>query len=47
MFTEGNYKTALEIFVPKLTFQRFFVADEVSAKDFTALAKKNSLTTSI
>lgn len=47
MFTHGNYRTALESFVPTLTFQRFFVTDEVSATDFTALAKKNSLTTSI
>lgn len=42
-----HYRTALESFVPTLTFQRFFVVDEISTKDFTALAKKNSLTTSI
>ncbi|CAD5900326.1 hypothetical protein CMALT430_300006 [Carnobacterium maltaromaticum] len=37
----------MESFVPTLTFQRFFVVDEVSAKDFTVLANNNSLTTSI
>ncbi|WP_421000518.1 peptidylprolyl isomerase [Carnobacterium maltaromaticum] len=54
-FTDEDYKTAWESFVPKLTVQHILVADEATAKDliakinagedFSTLAKENSLDT--